>query len=138
MSFAWFVVGGLLGASVMYVAAKERVWKVNPVIGAPGITDEGYAYDENGVIQDPGKFQGQPRWAPAMWALVLEGSADEGLPDGTEILILDDDDYRKYPELVGVYAVALWKDGHGFFDTMELSKAELEDLMSEREDEEGY
>jgi hypothetical protein len=31
MSFAWFLVGGLLGAGGMYVAGKEGKWKPNPV-----------------------------------------------------------------------------------------------------------
>lgn len=46
MSFSWFLVGALAGAGGMYVAAKEKVWKPNPIGGTHAILRQ-YA-EQNG------------------------------------------------------------------------------------------
>lgn len=130
MSFAWFLVGGLLGAGSMYVAGKEGVWKPNPIVG-PGVTADGYEYGDGGVITTPGKFEAEPRWAPTFWNMLLDGGADEELDDGIAVFILNKDDRDAFPELNGWYAVLLSERDDGFVDTRLVTEQELASMSNE-------
>jgi hypothetical protein len=41
-------------------------------------TRKAYTHDANGRITQPGKFEGEPIFAPYFWNLALEGLADRG------------------------------------------------------------
>jgi len=68
---------------------------------------------ENGIIQDPGKFEGEPLWSPYFYDLYLNGCADY---DGDDELWfdIDDEDLAQFPELVGYTRVILREDEQGF------------------------
>lgn len=67
----------------------------------------------DGVIRSPGKFEGEPVYAPYFWDAFLSGMVDE---DDGEYLYFDvnDDDRRIFPELKDVNRVSLREDDQGF------------------------
>jgi len=71
---------------------------------------------ENGVIRSPGKFEGEPVWAPDFWALVLEGSADDH-ERGVYIFEIDSSDVERWPELREAKKIEIWEDDLGFVNT---------------------
>ena len=75
----------------------------------------------DGVIQDPGKFENEPVWAPQFWQLALEGEGDAewselGEPVKTKFLV-DEHDVKRWPELAGVESFEMWEDDAGFVNT---------------------
>jgi hypothetical protein len=98
--------------------------------------------DENGIIQDPGKFEGCPIWVPYFWEKGLSGYADldDGIVFGFQV---DQEDIDLFPDLEDVNVVALEEDDLGFvhYSTDYTSIADLEQQLSEvykreyREDE---
>lgn len=71
---------------------------------------------ENGIIRSPGKFEGEPVYAPYFWSMFLDGMADE---DDSRILWFDvqEDDIEQFPELKMYKQVGLWEDEQGFVRT---------------------
>jgi hypothetical protein len=75
--------------------------------------------DENGLICDPGKFEGEPLYVPHLWEVVLRGDgepADDPDRPGAamDIVTLTDDDKRRFPALSGFDQALLWADDNGF------------------------
>lgn len=72
-----------------------------------------YDVDTNGVIQSPGKFEGEMLYVPYFWLAYLDGGADD---DDGEYLRFDvnADDVALFPELEGIGLVALSEDSQGF------------------------
>jgi len=68
---------------------------------------------ENGIIRDPGQFQGQCRYVPYYWDLYMQGVADR---DNGRILGFDisPKDRKIFPELKRRRTVKLIKDDQGF------------------------
>jgi len=63
-------------------------------------TLEAYNVNESGVITSPGKFEGEPIFAPALWVAALEGFSDRD--DGRSFFfsIPKSDPMRKeFPEM---------------------------------------
>lgn len=87
---------------------------------------------ENGIIRDPGKFEGEPIYAPYFWDNVLEGACDFSINDeNTKIYIFEISSYEsEFPELSDVVGVSIWEDSDGFVHTKELSALELSKLES--------
>lgn len=71
-------------------------------------------YQNDGrIITQPGKFQGEPVFAPHFWNLGLEGFADDD--DGERYSFnVTKDDAEFWPELEGVAVVELREDSNGF------------------------
>ncbi len=76
------------------------------------ILDE-YDVDANGIIRDPGKFEGEMLYVPYFWDAFLNGMADE---DEGEVLTfeVDDTDREQFPELAGIITIDLIETGDGF------------------------
>jgi hypothetical protein len=71
----------------------------------------------NGRIASPGKFEGEPIYAPGLWAMMLDGATDATIdtPDGpVDIITIDPELRQQWPELRGTFAVALWEEDTGF------------------------
>jgi len=78
------------------------------------IKAEGKSYKvKHGLITDPGKFEGEPIFAPYYYSLGLEGwaSADE---DGIYEFDVDDEDREAFPALKDVSVVFLTESDDGF------------------------
>lgn len=59
-----------------------------------------YTVDANGVIRSPGKFEGEPIFAPHLWQVALEGFADSDNGRVFTFRINQDDKLRAdFPEL---------------------------------------
>lgn len=82
---------------------------------ARGIFDRtiGLATNDNGIIIQPGKFQGEPWWVPLFWNVALQGHYDHD--DGDSFLfLLTDVDRSSYPGLERAKSVTLWESDQGF------------------------
>ena len=70
----------------------------------------------DGVICSPGKFEGEPLYAPAFWDAVLNGMAEE--LEGEGVLIAryfpSVDDRKEWPELGDAAVLYLYEDSQGF------------------------
>lgn len=72
-------------------------------------------YPNSVVIRTPGKFEGEPIYAPYFWDLSLEGMADSYSDDGEVITFqVTDDDRAEFPELTDVKYVRLHESDNGF------------------------
>ena len=75
--------------------------------------------DQHGLICDPGKFEGEPRYVQYLWNVVLDGEGetvdDPDRPDATmDLITLTDDDKRRFPALSRFDQALLWADDNGF------------------------
>lgn len=77
------------------------------------------------IIRQPGKFEGEPRWVPYFWDMVLGGNGETSYPgcdhdDGdcsctsVDYFRVDSDDRERFPELDDIADVWLWEDSQGF------------------------
>lgn len=89
----------------------------------------------NGIIKSPGKFEGEPIWAPYFWDKGLNGWADVDVGDGESEpavwgFIIRDEDRSEFPDgfKLDTYAVSLWETDNGFVYTSQLTRAEYERL----------
>lgn len=72
------------------------------------------------MVKGPGKFEGEPIYAPYFWDLAMMSGEDDTEWDGdTMISVFDvsDEDLAMFPELNGVKTIRLWEDGNGFVFT---------------------
>lgn len=72
---------------------------------------------ENGIIQNPGKFEGEMIYVPYFWDTSLEGGPDDVRFDGdvqVDIFYPGDADLEQFPELQGVKSLEVWEDDQGF------------------------
>lgn len=68
----------------------------------------------DGRVVSPGKFEGEPLYAPALYDMAMNGFADES--DGDADLVEVDDALRaEYPEVGDTQAFVLYTDALGFF-----------------------
>lgn len=68
---------------------------------------------ENGIIRSPGKFEGEPVYAPYFWEALLDGMADKD--DGkSAVFYITQEDKEQFPELKRRRAVRLFQDDNGF------------------------
>lgn len=68
---------------------------------------------ENGRIVDPGKFEGEPAWAPYFWDLGLDGGASEDCGP-CQFFILTQGDRERFPDLADTYGIGLEESEQGF------------------------
>lgn len=68
----------------------------------------------DGIITSPGKFEGEPIYAPYYWAMDCMGMADEYVLD-VAIFFVTDQDRKEFPELDQfLELVEIWSDDQGF------------------------
>lgn len=98
-----------------------------------------YTINEHGIIQDLGKFEAEPAYAPYFWDFVLGGSSSETLYDNdrpVDVFIVDAEDVAKFPVLQDVYAVVIWETDQGFVNTREMTERQLDAYRAELENAE--
>ncbi len=82
----------------------------------------------NGIISSPGKFEGEPTWAPYFYDAILNGCCDHdyrnGPDDGACFFVVTDADRREFPELASIYGVGLAESAQGFIYTATYETAE--------------
>ncbi len=84
----------------------------------------------DGVIRSPGKFEGEPVWAPHAWELALDGAGDDEDCDceapedydhcncpTVSVLYPLTEDYAEFPELADVAVIRIWERDDGFVCT---------------------
>ena len=86
-----------------------------------------YGVSASGLINSPGKFEGEPTFAVFYWDAVLSGFSDEeGCEDGRPVsrFYVDADDRAKFPDLADVAVVDIWESDMGFVYTDTYESAE--------------
>ena len=72
-----------------------------------------YSVDHNGIIQNPGQFEGEMRYIPYFWDEYLNGCVDSD--DGKFIgFKITKEDIAEFPELKGRRTVKLYQRDDGF------------------------
>jgi len=88
-----------------------------------------FTVDEYGVIQDPGKFEGQMLYVPVFWSYVLDGCGEDDPDDETAAWFdIEESDLAEFPELTGVSKVRLYESDTGFVICECFTQDELADL----------
>lgn len=90
-----------------------------------------YDVDEDGIIQDPGKFEGEGYWVPYFYDLYMNGSYDEE-GESWAWYKLDAEDFKKFPELEGSKSITIYFSDQGFIS------GDLSDLEDPPEEEPEY
>jgi diphthamide synthase subunit DPH2 len=86
------------------------------------------------IIKDPGKFEGEPTYAPHFYDIVMNGFEFDSVIDGDtqySACTVDADDVAKFPALESVDLVVLWSDSQGFVYTREMSTADWDQLVAD-------
>ena len=90
-----------------------------------------YDVNEQGVIVNPGKFEGEMEYIPYFWDFCMNGF-DEVFWNKNDVMIsvfpILEDDVKEYPELkdcLGMF-LYLWEDNSGFVHS-ELSTEDYRD-----------
>lgn len=86
---------------------------------------ENFNMDKDGIITDPGKFEGESIIIPYFYNEILEGSADDDFEEEHGIII-EKEDREAYPQHIFSqdYGVVLKITDDGFVKGKILSKAE--------------
>ena len=95
-----------------------------------------YALNEHGIVQSPGKFEGEPWYVVALWDLVLEGCADEEIwedDEQTSAFALSADMRRacglSVPAIDGADWILLWERSDGFVCSRKISYRKMTEIM---------
>jgi hypothetical protein len=80
--------------------------------------DTTYKIRTDGRIATPGKFEGEPIYAPTFWDCALNGEYSEDV-NGVFFFQLDDTDREVFPELSDVAGIALEENDQGFVTATE-------------------
>jgi hypothetical protein len=105
-----------------------------------------YAHDANKIIRTPGKFEGEPIYAPYFWDCCLQGMFAEDV-NGVFFMPLDASDHAMWPELYlntwdgqhdptsqPVYGIALEESEQGFvYSTTYGTQADYNTAVEEME-----
>jgi hypothetical protein len=82
-----------------------------------------YKVHKSGVIESPGKFEGEMLYVPYFWEDCLAGEADDDIwePGGFQVSVVRiiQEDRDAFPELGKVHTIHLWEDEQGFVRTEE-------------------
>jgi len=92
-----------------------------------GDFDFDFDFDENDVITTPGKFEGEPRYAPSIYAAILNGlqdSRDNEYGERRDFVLVTKSHRKAFPELNKVYAVEIYISKSGFCYSVPYTEAE--------------
>ena len=93
---------------------------------------------EHGRIVDPGKFQGEPRWLPWFYELMLDGAGmvlDWPSGETTTLVDIYAGDVVLYPELISYVVVAIEENDQGFVFGKSLTEDQVDLLERQNERE---
>ena len=95
----------------------------------------------HGIIQDPGKFEGEPVAIPDYWYQCLAGAYDEDLIDSDYeayyVIYLDDEDRTRLNLGKGqhdeTFALVMWEDEQGYVYHEIMTKDQYAEFMDDIE-----
>ncbi len=77
-----------------------------------------FDYDKCGLIVSPGKFEGEPKYTPYFWDMVLHGGSDDTIGPierwTYDIFEITEQDQENFPDLNDVKIVSITSDEYGF------------------------
>ena len=71
----------------------------------------------NDLVNRPGKFEGEPVYAPYYYDIMLNGGADEVGEDNVDTFTVTEEDRLIFPELKGIDTIIQYEDDNGFIYT---------------------
>lgn len=71
-----------------------------------------YDINEQGVITNPGKFEGEMLYVPYFWDAYMNGNGD--WEDDFTVFTVEPDDISEFPELMNTTFIKLYEDDQGF------------------------
>lgn len=75
---------------------------------------DNYKLSKRGIIQTPGKFEGEMLYAPYFYDAMLDGEGRETL-DGSIDIAITKEDIEQFPELLGdIETINIVVDNNGF------------------------
>lgn len=95
---------------------------------------DGYNFNSQNIITDPGKFENSPRFAPHFSNFAEDGEILSTLEDGlfASLIEVDDEDKKLFPELNNVKYVVITESESGFVSAQALTtEAEAEEFRAE-------
>ena len=96
----------LFGPSCNPIYGGVKMETINTIL-------ESYEITSDGFISSPGKFEGEPRYAPYFWDLYLNGAYD-GEENDALYWYVEAEDIALFPELQKVKRVFLSTTDQGF------------------------
>jgi len=88
-----------------------------------------------GVIVTPGKFEGEPEYAPYYYDLAMENGEDELVFDSDDtpvsIFYVSDEDREMFHIKPETHAILLWVSDDGFVNTQEMTETEVSAFIDE-------
>jgi hypothetical protein len=87
-----------------------------------------YTVNESGVIQTPGKFEGEMLYVPYFWDSYLDGLSDREI-EGFIYFKVVERDLENFPELAGADYIALVERDNGFVHASLLSSKLFEGIV---------
>lgn len=69
---------------------------------------------QNGLIRNPGKFEGEPLYVPYFYDFYLEGGGEAEEEDGGYRITIEAQDIQAFPALAGFTTICLYEDDAGF------------------------
>lgn len=82
------------------------------------------------VICSPGKFEGEPVWAPYFYEAMLNGESDP--VNGVDYFELTAEDKAEFPELADSFGIALEESEQGFVHVDDMPEAEYKaDILAQ-------
>ena len=102
--------------------------------------EEQYEITKDGFISTFGKFEMEPVYVPYFWDFYLNGFEDDTDSFNSISIsgyVVTEKDREEFPELEGIYGVALYEDYQGAVDSESFeTKEEYEDFFCFEEEEE--
>lgn len=94
---------------------------------------EMYEVNKIGIIQSPGKFEGEMIYAPHFYDVSGDGEILNYMTDGmgeyVELIEIQDDERKEFPELEPIVKyIALRENDQGFVWCVEMTEAQAEKL----------
>lgn len=95
-----------------------------------------YQLNEQGIIIDPGKFEGEMWYVPELWDQVLDGCEDAAIENGgspISLIKVDEEMRKKYNISDDTYAWMLFETGDGFVYCNSLTETVYREYVNDGE-----
>jgi hypothetical protein len=113
-------------------ALAQAINQINAAHFAPRPTSQGaaerqddhtYSINKDGIIISPGKFEGEPEWAPYFYQQWLEtGGHEMDDEEGNAIIHVLPEDRARFPELAKVDHILIRESDQGFVHTKTIER----------------
>jgi len=95
---------------------------------------QNFAVNKYGIITNPGKFEGEPLYAPHFYDMILDGGSDLDFYDNSDEMLFNifkitSEDCIYFPELTDTLFLVCFEDEQGFFYCKSRKFSEIDDFL---------